>query len=41
MDDTDIADRDTRHPRIAEVMAEANRAGRKRIGPVTDPGADK
>ena len=35
------ADRDTRYQLIAEVMAEANRAGLERIGLVTDPGADK
>jgi biopolymer transport protein ExbD len=35
------ADRDTRYQRIAEVMAEARRAGIERIGLVTDPGAGR
>lgn len=35
------ADRDTRYQVIADVMAEANRAGLDRIGLVTDPGTAK
>ncbi|MEX2164493.1 MAG: biopolymer transporter ExbD [Sulfuricaulis sp.] len=35
------ADRDTRYQLIAEIMAEAKRAGLERIGLVTDPGAGK